>query len=68
MQPFDYLGFGLGLRPLHYEDVLNTRPNVDWFEIVTEDYLIPGGEVLHYLDRIRAHYPIVMHGFNRHCI
>jgi uncharacterized protein (UPF0276 family) len=57
-----YLGFGLGLRPAHYETVLNESPAVDWFEIISENYLVPGGKPLHYLDRIRARYPMVMHG------
>lgn len=57
-----YLGFGLGLRSPHYADVLETKPAVDWFEIITENFLIDGGRPLHYLDKIREHYPIVMHG------
>ncbi|WP_296673720.1 DUF692 domain-containing protein [Sulfuricaulis sp.] len=57
-----FLGFGLGLRPTHYETVLNESPAVDWFEIISENYLIPGGKPLHYLDRIRERYPMVMHG------
>ncbi|HQU15883.1 MAG: hypothetical protein B7Z66_06265 [Chromatiales bacterium 21-64-14] len=57
-----YLGFGLGLRPDHYEAVLAESPPVDWFEILSENYLVPGGKPLHYLDRIRARYPVVMHG------
>ncbi|KTD13294.1 DUF692 domain-containing protein [Legionella jamestowniensis] len=57
-----YLGFGLGLRPEHYEEVLQTMPTIDWFEIITENYLIPGGKPLYFLDKIREHYPIVMHG------
>ncbi len=57
-----WLGFGLGLRPAHYETVLNDRPAVDWFEIISENYLVPGGKPLHYLDRIRERYPMVMHG------
>lgn len=57
-----YLGFGLGLRPDHYETILQEQPALDWFEIITENYLIPGGKPLYYLDRIREHYPIVMHG------
>lgn len=63
MPRFDYLGFGLGLRPKHYNDVLNTRPReIDWFEIISEDYLVDGGNPLHYLFKIREHYPMVMHG------
>jgi len=55
-------GFGLGLRRQHYEAILAEQPAVGWFEILTENYLVPGGKPLHYLDRIRAHYPMVMHG------
>lgn len=57
-----YLGFGLGLRPPHYEAILATRPRVDWFEILSENYMVGGGKPLHYLDRIRARYPVAMHG------
>ncbi|OAI49143.1 hypothetical protein AYO45_03300 [Gammaproteobacteria bacterium SCGC AG-212-F23] len=56
------LGFGLGLRSQHYETILEKKPKIDWFEILTENYLVPGGKPLHYLDRIREHYPLVMHG------
>lgn len=57
-----YLGYGLGLRKDHYETVLAERPNVDWFEILSENYMVDGGKPLHYLMRIREHYPMVMHG------
>jgi uncharacterized protein (UPF0276 family) len=57
-----YLGFGLGLRTDHYDAILNDAPPVDWFEVITENYLVPGGKPLHYLDRVRARYPLVMHG------
>ena len=56
------LGFGLGLRKEHYQRILETRPAINWFEILTENYLVPGGKPLHFLDRIREHYPLVMHG------
>jgi len=56
------LGFGLGLRTDHYERVLDDRPAVDWFEIISENYMVEGGKPLHYLDRIRELYPMVMHG------
>jgi uncharacterized protein len=55
-------GFGLGLRPPHYEAILNEPHNIDWLEVVTENYLVPGGKPLHYLDRIRADFPVAMHG------
>lgn len=57
-----FLGFGLGLRPDYYEEILTQKPALDWFEILTENYLVPGGKPLFYLDKIREHYPIVMHG------
>lgn len=57
-----YLGFGLGLRPQHYQDILEGSPNVDWFEVISENYMVPGGKPLKILDQIRARYPIVMHG------
>ncbi|MDE2026634.1 MAG: DUF692 domain-containing protein, partial [Patescibacteria group bacterium] len=57
-----HLGFGLGLRTEHYEDILALTPPVDWFEIITENYLVPGGKPLYYLDKIREFYPMVMHG------
>lgn len=56
------LGFGLGLRTDHYTAILDENPQVDWFEIITENYLIPGGKPLYFLDNIRERYPRVMHG------
>ena len=56
------LGFGLGLRPLHYTQIVEARPAVDWFEILSENYMVPGGRPLDWLDRIRADYPVAMHG------
>ncbi len=56
------LGMGLGLRPVYYADVIDQKPNVDWFEIISENYIVPGGRPLAMLDRIRTDYPIVMHG------
>jgi uncharacterized protein len=57
------LGFGLGARPDHYEDLLNDhRGSVAWLEALTENYLVPGGRPVHYLERLRNHYPIVLHG------
>jgi uncharacterized protein (UPF0276 family) len=56
------LGFGLGLRVDHYEAILAGKPEVDWFEVLTENYLVPGGKPLHYLMRMRERYPLAMHG------
>lgn len=57
-----FLGFGLGLRPQHYRDILDGEPQVDWFEVISENFMIDGGQPLHILDRIRERYPVVMHG------
>lgn len=57
-----FLGFGLGLRTEHYNAILDAKPNIDWFEALSENYMIPGGKPLNYLDRIRENYPVVMHG------
>lgn len=56
------LGFGLGLRPPHYTQIVESRPQVGWFEITSENFMVPGGQPLHWLDRIRSDYPIAMHG------
>lgn len=55
-------GYGLGLRRQHYEAILEQKPQLDWFEILTENYLVDGGKPLHYLERVRALYPVAMHG------
>ncbi|MCB1741690.1 MAG: DUF692 domain-containing protein [Gammaproteobacteria bacterium] len=55
-------GFGLGLRPEHYQSVLEGEPAVDWFEIISENFMVPGGKPLYFLDRIGERYPIAMHG------
>ena len=57
-----YLGFGLGLRTEHYNAILADKPAIDWLEIISENYMVDGGKPLHYLDRFRALYPMVMHG------
>jgi uncharacterized protein (UPF0276 family) len=57
-----FLGFGLGLRKEHYDDILEESPPVDWFEILSENYMVEGGRPLYYLDKIRQDYPLVMHG------
>jgi uncharacterized protein len=56
------LGFGLGLRPVYYADILEKNPRVDWFEVISENFMVPGGRPLSMLERIRSTYPIVMHG------
>lgn len=56
------LGIGLGLRTAHYGAVLGKQPRVDWFEIVSENYMHTGGRPVHVLDQVAAQWPIVMHG------
>ena len=55
-------GFGLGLRVEHYQNFLEQQPRVDWLEMTSENFMVPGGKPLFYLDAIRSHYPMVMHG------
>ena len=59
-EPFQ--GFGLGLRPRHYNSFLAQPQAVDWLEVISENYMVQGGKPLAMLDRIRADYPIAMHG------
>jgi uncharacterized protein (UPF0276 family) len=56
------LGFGIGLRSVHYEHILETHPKIDWFEVLSENYLDTGGRPLSVLDRIAERYPVVLHG------
>ena len=56
------LGIGVGLRVPHCQEIFETRPKVDWFEIISENFLVPGGVPLANLDRSLAHYPVVQHG------
>jgi len=58
-------GFGLGLRTEHYTALAEPLPaglRPDWLEIISENYLVAGGKPLHHLERLRADYPMVMHG------
>jgi len=57
-----FLGYGLGLRHEYYDIILEQSPQVDWFEIISENYMVDGGKPLYYLDAIRERYPVVMHG------
>lgn len=57
-----FLGYGLGLRSDHYEEILSNNPSVDWFEILSENYMVQGGKQLYHLDRVKEKYPLVMHG------
>jgi len=56
------LGFGVGLRSVHYEHILAERPRVGWFEVLSDNYMHTKGRPLAYLDRIAALYPVALHG------
>lgn len=59
---YAHLGYGLGLRVPHYQEILDQSPALDWLEILSENYLVPGGRPLHNLERFRSRYPLAMHG------
>lgn len=58
------LGVGVGFRPKHQDDVLERggSPHVAWYEVISENFMVPGGRPLHNLDRLRAMAPVVTHG------
>jgi len=56
------LGFGVGLRSVHYEHILSKRPRVGWFEVLSDNYMHTKGRPLGYLDQIAARYPVALHG------
>lgn len=56
------LGIGVGLRTVHYAEILERSPAVDWFEIVSENFMRTGGRPMHVVDRVAERYPIAMHG------
>jgi uncharacterized protein (UPF0276 family) len=55
-------GIGIGLRPPHYKHILEHKPSVDWFEIISENFMVDGGRPLWVLDKIREDYRVVQHG------
>lgn len=56
------LGIGIGLRTVHYAHILETSPDIDWFEILSENYMLTEGRPLAVLDQVAERYPIAMHG------
>jgi len=56
------LGYGLGLRPEYFQLIVDEHPAVDWFEILSENYMVGGGKPLYFLDAVAERYPLVMHG------
>jgi hypothetical protein len=62
MKDFPHLGHGVGLRPPHYAEVVEQHPAIDWFEVITENFLVAGGNPRRVLRAVRERYPIVLHG------
>jgi len=56
------LGIGVGLRTVHFGHILARRPAVDWFEVLSENFMDTGGHPLRVLDQIAERYPIALHG------
>jgi uncharacterized protein len=56
------LGVGIGLRVPHYQHILTKKPSVDWFEIISENFMVDGGRPLEVLDQILEQYRVVQHG------
>lgn len=59
---FPALGYGIGLRADHYAELIARDVPLDWLEVLSENYLVPGGPPLAWLDRFRDRVPLVMHG------
>ncbi len=57
-----HLGFGVGLRSVHFSHVLREQPPVDWFEVISENFMDSGGRPRYVLDQIAERYPVVIHG------
>ncbi len=59
---YDNLGLGVGLRSVHFSHIVEHWPAVDWFEIISENYIDSGGRPRHVLNQVAERYPVVMHG------
>ena len=56
------LGIGIGLRPVHFREIFSEWPQIDWFEVISENFMGRAGRPLHNLERILERYPVVLHG------
>lgn len=56
------LGIGVGLRTVHFPHILSQKPDVDWFEVLSENFMDTEGRPLHVLDQVVERYPVVLHG------
>src|SRR5260370_13028564 len=59
---FPDLGIGVGLRTVHFGHILSQHPPVDWFEVLSENFLNTGGRPLYVLDQVGERYPVALHG------
>ena len=59
---FRDLGVGIGLRTAHFAHILAKWPKVDWFEVLSENFMDTGGRPLQVLDQVAERYPVVLHG------
>jgi uncharacterized protein (UPF0276 family) len=62
MRRYPDLGFGIGLRTGHYATILEHGTRIDWFEAISENFMVPGGRPLRTLERVRRDHPVVLHG------
>ena len=60
--PPTFSGYGLGLRKEHYRDFLETHVPVDFVEVISENFMVDGGQPRHILRQVRERYPVAMHG------
>ncbi len=56
------LGIGIGLRASHFGEILKRWPKLDWFEVLSENYMDTGGRPLFVLDQVAERYPVALHG------
>jgi uncharacterized protein len=56
------LGIGVGLRTVHFPHILSQKPDVDWFEVLSENFMDTGGRPMHVLDQVAERYPVALHG------
>ncbi len=62
IKKFPNLGIGIGFRTVHYPEISSNWPAIDWFEIISENYLLGGAEAMSQLESLLEHYPVVLHG------
>jgi uncharacterized protein (UPF0276 family) len=59
---FADLGIGVGLRTVHFPHILSQKPAVDWFEVLSENFMATGGRPMYVLDQVAERYPVALHG------